>query len=288
MSYLAHVATLDMGFLEDLQYSANFTTGICDASHSTPAKTITSGELRGLAWAFRNLFMAHVATQDAEAGGTLPASCLPSAYWKKLLDDQLAYYKPNMADPNNQTFRLVPGGDRFGPWQVDYMLMSLAFGVLTGHADWTSFYVWALGNAIARTNGTSGYPPGWGGAYYLNTCEWMKGPDGKPDQNRFDHTKRLDWRGTFLYQQSDPNGGQPTAAQIASLNSDPLNGGKAIVGNEYLMTTRAVLVMAAALEKKGLANIRASYPELDKCITNVERMVRNYGSVNPRASVLVG
>ena len=288
MSYLAHVATLDMGFLEDLQYSANFTV-LADGYVSQGRNIATIfGELRGVAWAFRNLFMAHAATQDAEAAGTLPASCHPSAYWKKLLDNQLAYYKPNMVDPNNQTFRLVPGGNRFGPWQADYMLMSLAFGVLTGHSDWAPLYLWALGNAIARTNGTSGYPPGWGGAYYLNTTEWALGPDGKPDQNRYNPAKRLDWATTFLYQQNDPNGARPTPAQIAALKDDPLNGGKAMTGNEYLMNTRAVLVMAAYLDKKGLANVRTTYPDLDKCVTIVDRMVRNAGSVNPRASLISG
>lgn len=288
MSYLAHVATLDMGFLEDLQYSANFTV-LADGYMSGGRKIATIyGELRGIAWAFRNLFMAHAATQDAEAAGTLPATCHPAAYWKKLLDNQLAYYKQYMIDPNNQTFRLVSGGQRFGPWQCDYMLMSLAFGVLTGHSDWAPFYVWALGNAVARSNGTSGYPPGWGGAYYLNTVEWVTRPDGKPDQNQFNAAKRLDWGGAFLYQQNDPNGARPTPAQISALKDDPLNGGKAMVGNEYLMNTRAVLVMASILDKKGLANVRATYPELDKCLTNVDRMVRNYGSVNPRASVVAG
>ena len=58
-----------------------------------------------------------------------------------------------------------------------------------------------------------------------------------------------------------------------------------MVGNEYLMNTRAVLVTASVLDKKGLANVRATYPELDRCIANVDRMVRNYGSINPRASV---
>ena len=133
-----------------------------------------------------------------------------------------------------------------------------------------------------------GYPPGWGGAYYLNTAEWVMGPDGKPDQNKYNPAARLDWGSTFLYQQNDPNGARPTPAQMAALKDDPLNGGKAMVGSEYLMNTRAVLVAASVLDKKGLANVRATYPELDKCIANVDRMVRNAGSVNPRAAIVAG
>jgi len=287
MSYLAHVASLDMGFLEDLQYSANFTI-LCDGYMSGGRGIATVyGEYRGIAWAFRNLFMAHAATQDAETAGTLPVSCHPSTYWKTLLDNQLAYYTTKYVnDPANDYYRLVSGGNRWGPYGCDYMLMSLAFGVLTGHADWVPLYLWALKNAIDRTSGKSGYPVGWGSAYFLNAFEWAKKPDGTYDQGQYDTSKPLDWYGTFLFQQNDPNGRRPTAEEVAALKADPLNGGKAITGQEYLMNTRAVLVMASYLDKKGLANVRAMYPDLDTCIANVDRMVRNYGSVNPRASVV--
>ena len=52
------------------------------------------------------------------------------------------------------------------------------------------------------------------------------------------------------------------------------------------MASRAVLVMASYLDKKGLANVRGMYTDLDTSNANVDRMVRNYGSVNPRASVV--
>lgn len=268
-SYLAFMATLDLGFLEDLQYSANFMV-LADAYMSARRGVATIyGEYRGVAWAFRNLFMAHIATKYAEGLGILPSECHPSSYWKTLLDNQLAYYSQFMADPANQVFRLVCGPGTFGPWQVDYMLTALAFGVLSGHADWTPLYLWALKNAIDRTSGESGYPPGYGGAYYM--------PGDQPD-----------WKSSWLTGIPTLSGAQPpTAAQIATLTADPLNGGRAMIGNEYLMTTRAVLVMATYLESKGLANVRAMYPELDTCIANVDRMVRNYGSMNPRVSVVL-
>jgi len=82
MSYVAYQATGDLGILENVQYNGNYTI-LCDAARSVHGAAIISGELRGVAWAFRNLFMAHVATQDAEARGGLPASCHPSSYWKK-------------------------------------------------------------------------------------------------------------------------------------------------------------------------------------------------------------
>lgn len=289
LSYLAHVATGDPVFLRDLQHSANFMV-LTDASKSTPKAAIISGELRGVSWGLRELFGAHVATQDAEALGPLHPSLKPSSYFKKLLDNALTYYGLLMIDPAQSVFHLVGGGTRFAPWQVDYNLSALAFGVLTGHSDWVPLYLWAFKNVYDRTSGKSGYPVGWGGAYYLNTCEWGKNADDTYNQGIFDASKPLDWAGTFLFQGNDPNGAQPTPAQIASLKADQFNaanGYKPFVGAEYLMTTRAVLVMARYLHKLGLVDVKAVYPDLDLCFANVDRMVRANGSMNPRVSVIL-
>ena len=275
MSYVAYCATLDETFLEDLQYSANFTV-LCDAYVSAQLKRATLyGEYRGVAWALRNLFMAHAATQDAEAAGALPPSCMSSGYFKTLLDNALALYGQSITNPARQVFRivsdLVPAGSTtaaMAPWQCDYMLTALAFGVLTGHSDWTPLYLWALGNAIARTDAASGYPPGWGGAYYLDAT--------KPD-----------WHSAFLAGIAGLGGAEPpTPAQMADLKADPYHGGVPIQGAEYLMTTRAVLVMADYLDKKGLAGVRRAYPNFDTCLKNMNRMFSSYGRVNPRVSVV--
>lgn len=279
MSYYAFLATRDPVFLQGVQYAANFMP-INDAALSAKLKkAVPHGEYRGISWSFRNLFMAHRATQIAEQAGTLPASCHPSSYWKTLLDQALAYYGQVITDPTptRQYFRTVvdTGADRFAPWQADYMLEALAFGVLTGHPDWAPLYLWALKNAIDRTSGQSGYPPGWGGGYYYNAFEWAKNPDGTYNQNAYDRTKPLDWYGTFLFSQNDPNANMPTAAQIAALEADQFNGGKAFVGVPYLMATRGVLVQAQYLDDLGLCNVRQTYPDLDFCVSVVDRMLHN-------------
>jgi hypothetical protein len=278
MSYVAFQATGDLGFLENVQYNANYTI-LCDASKSTHGAAVISGEYRGVAWAFRNLFMAHVATKDAEALGNLPASCRPSSYWKTLLDNQLAYYNKCMSDPNQALWRLVGADGMWGPWQHDFMMMALSFGALTGHSDWTPLYLWALGNVIARTNGTSGFPPGYGTPYYMGV-----GPNG-------DRSPRFQsWAEAFeeIKNSANPNIHYAglTQAVYDRLKADPMNGGKAFVGQESMLTTRAVLVMANYLDKKGLANVRAVYPDFDACLANAQRMFLAGGWVNPRASVV--
>ena len=131
--YVAHKATGDLGFLESLQYHANFLVCTDSILSNGQGKAIPSGEYRGLAWAFRTLFMAHVATQDLEAIGPLPSYLLPSSYFKTLLDNALAYYSQCMTNPAAQIFHVIVNGvpTSFAPWQCDYMLTALAFGVLT-------------------------------------------------------------------------------------------------------------------------------------------------------------
>jgi hypothetical protein len=286
MSYVAYLATLDPGFLENVQYNANFTI-LCDAWISGQRNTATIyGELRGVAWAFRNLFMAHVATKDFETkctaeGILFPDNLMPSGYFKALLDNQLTYYTKVMSDPNQQLWRLIAIDGMWGPWQADYMLTALAFGVLTGHDDWTPLYLWALGNVVARTNGTSGFPPGYGTPYYMGV-----GPNGATSP-RFQS-----WGEAFdeIKNSTNPNihNAGLTQAVYESLKADPLYGGKAFMGQGSMMTTRAALVMAAHLEKKKLANVRAIYPDLDPCLSNVNRMFHAYGLVGARTSVVIG
>jgi hypothetical protein len=52
------------------------------------------------------------------------------------------------------------------------------------------------------------------------------------------------------------------------------------------MGTRAVLIMAAYLDKKGILGVRQTYPELDTCVANLNRMTRG-GVINPRISVVL-
>jgi hypothetical protein len=272
LTFTAFYATgMDLGLLLNLQHAANFIT-ISDAANTSAAKgaVINPEQTRQIAWGLRSMFEAHVATQDAEAAGALSADLHPSSYFKKLLDQNLAFYGRYMADPARQDLRLVGDPTKLSPWGYDYLLTSLSLGVLTGHSDWTPLYLWILGNAIARTSGKTGYPPGYGTAYGIEPLA-----PGATWATAFAITSKMEIAGGNLKQ-----------ADVDRLKVDPLNGGVAMAGHEYLFTTRAVLVMAAHLDKKGLAPVRQMYPELDACLQIVHRMVRAYGAMNPRVSVV--
>jgi len=293
MSYVAYMATKDAGFLEDLQYSANFMLLFTSYFGPPTAAVISCSQQRGLAWGLRELFMAHVATTDAEAAGTLPASCMPSRYYKTLLDNALAFYLPDLTNPANQTFQIFPAHalkDGFeAPWQQDYMVTALAFGVLTGHSDWAPVFLFALGNLISRLSGKSGWPPGVGGAYHIQIFESAKNADGDVEPN----TERpLTWAqaytalGSSSVVKSDQGHISLSAEQVAALQNDPLNGGVPAIKNAYLETTRAAMVMADYLDKQKLAKVRQTYSTFDTCLTNVQAMFRAWGRVSPKVSVI--
>lgn len=269
--YMAHKATGDLGFLESLQYHANFMV-LADAANSDKlGKATPSGEYRGIAWAFRTLFMAHVATQDAEAAGPLPDYLMPSSYFKALLDNALAYYGQAITDtttPGRQTFRVVlPMIANWAPWEHEYMMQALAFGVLTGHADWAPLFMWALNQVIDRFSGNSGWPPAWFG-YYLDCTQ-------------------PNWAAAFTALQANNFGSvSPTAAQIAALAADPFNGGAAMEGAESFQATQAVLAMAQYLDNQGILAVRATYPLLDACFATVSRFILSAGIQEPRHAVL--
>jgi hypothetical protein len=279
LSYMAHQFTDDLGFLENLQYQANFMV-LCDAYLSSSfRKAIITGEYRGWGWGMRDLFAAHVATADMEAkfaaaGKPWPKWLHPSSYFQTLLDNSRAYYSSVLTDPACQVFRLiVPGGmSFFAPWMADYVLSALAFGILTGHKEWGPIYLWALGNVMARADYSyQKYPPGYGCQYYQ---------DGSAPS----------WYQSFL---NGVTGQQvpPTQAQIDALDpakgGDPYNGGKAMIGWEYLETTRAVLVQAQYLHQEGLLDIKTTWPNLDAASANIDHLVHGDGILNPRQSVIL-
>ena len=91
IAYVACLATMNPVYLRELQYNANFAL-VSNAYLSSQLGLATiTGERRAIAWGLRDLFMAHATTKDFEARGALPDDCMPSSYFKTLLDQSLAY-----------------------------------------------------------------------------------------------------------------------------------------------------------------------------------------------------
>jgi hypothetical protein len=275
LTYLAFQASHDIGLLYNLQHAANFDSiqhPYFSANFTgDPPKAIVSAEqTRELAWGLRCIFEAHTATKDAEALGILPADLHPSSYFKALLDNNLAVYGKQMLDPTRQTFRLIGPDLMVGHWQYDYLLSTLAFAVLTGHSDWEPLFLWTLGNIIARTNGTSGWPPALSATYYMFTV-----PGGGNSA-----LPRYTWAQAFDDQMANPythlSKADHDAILAAPLKLSPLQDGTSLMG------ARFVLTLADYLDKKGLAKVRKEYPDFDTCLTNANNLMKSYGRIAER------
>lgn len=270
----AYRATGDLALLLQGQAHATFYFLQSALYSNQQGKAILTSEQRGVAWGLRDLFAAHAATRDAEAAGLKTGPGTPfktAAYFQTLLDQSRTVYETiYRGDPSNQVFKLVGGNGEWAPWQQDYVIQALAFGILTGHSEWTALYLFALGNAIDRTSGKSGWPPAWSGYYQ----------DGA----------QTSWANSFMAGYPGLSGAEPpSAALVAQLTADPFNAanGYAVVGTgEYMEGTRAGLAMALYLTNENILNVRATYPDLDLCYANAHRMVLKSGGVGPRHSIL--
>jgi hypothetical protein len=284
LTYVAFQASRDIGLLYNLQHAGNLPSiqhPYASANYTgNPPKAIVSPEqTREIAWGLRLIFEAHTATKDAEALGILPADLHPSSYFKGLLDNNLAYYGPMMNDPDRQTFRLIGPTPRVAHWQCDYLLSVLEFAVLTGHSDWTQLFLWALGNIVARTNGTSGWPLALCAVYYMNTV--LGGYSAAPGAKQFTWSEAFD-------NQLVP------ADAINVLSKEEYD---AIVANPQklfpkydgtsLMGARFVLTAADYLDKKGLAKVRATYKDFDSCLENMELVAQQHAVIQLRGANVI-
>jgi hypothetical protein len=283
MSGLAALATENDGVLENLQHEANWIL-FTDIGGTDPLLRPHCGvsEMRGSAWTLRQVTLAYIATKDREKRGPLPSFLLPSSYWQGILDRSLTFWMSRVNDPGEQYYRLLTMGraDTFAPWQANYVLTVLAYMVLIGLFEWQPVYLWCLKNAIDRASGHSGYPPGWGTAYYLRILPYKEGTT-QPDFN----APYLTWEESFATLINQPEGGC-SQEQYDALMADPHNGGVAMQGQEYNVNMRQVLVQAQYLDDHGICPVRAHYPELDACANTLESQTRAYGLMNMRASVV--
>jgi hypothetical protein len=172
--------------------------------------------------------------------------------------------------------------DTFAPWQANYVLTVLGWMVLIGLEEWQQVYLWCLKNAIDRSSGKSGYPPGWGTAYYLRILPYVAGSN--PPIIDF-NAPYLDWAESFATLLTTAEGGI-SQDQYDALLADPYNGGVAMQGQEYNVNMRQVLVQAQYLNDNDICPVRAMYPELDACANTLESQTRAYGLMNMRASVV--
>lgn len=290
-AYIAGAATKDLIYLSTVQAEAEFAI-VSSAEASGPGGVVIHGEWRGSAWGHGMLFKAIRLTQDFESRGPLPPRYRSSAYFLKLNASTLAYWSAQMTSDVGiaSGVCMEAGAVTVGPWQQNYWLMVLAFGMLTGRQEWLAFYLRMLKFAVMIYGGADGFPPGYGTPYYIDIRDdnGVAIADGK---TLFADFLKNELRNALTAaahgQQYDP---QVTQAQYDALQKDPLNGGKAMVGAGYNISGRAALVMGDHLDRNGPAwirgKVRAAHPSFDLALKNIQAMVLAAGYMEPKVSVI--
>lgn len=259
----------------------------------------------------------------AAAGKAWPPSAHPSATFKKIIDNSLGWWLKFCNDPLNQTFHTVSSTSREGPWQHNYVLTELPLALLFGLPEWAPVYKFLLKNWIDQTSGKSGWPPGFGTDYYFNvapttppdpTLDFVGQALWRLNESHIDGSKRFAswgeaWAARVQSMKDERTasnlGGIPAGdpaeaaaiaktqaewaaidAQAAKLAADPLNGGQAMQGFGYNLTTCAVGNIASYLDKMGIFPTRQEFPDFDTCLKNVRDYVNDGGWMDPRVSIV--
>ena len=79
--------------------------------------------------------------------------------------------------------------------------------------------------------------------------------------------------GVFLGAPGPGGAERPSPEQVEALNAGPYHGGSPVKGAETVMITKAMLVMADYLDRKGLAWVRRTYPSLGYLLQEYEAHV---------------
>lgn len=175
LAYLPYLLTGDPYHLETLQFQGTYNVGWSlyhRALQNLPV--LYPGQTRAYAWGLRTLAQLARVTPEKT-----PRWLLPQPYWKRMLDDNLAYFTRTYLDdqkPASAVFRAATMQDQIGSWQECFLATSMGWAVLVGFKEWQKAFEWKIGSTIALSAGKSGWPRQWCSPYYYN----LRGPSDGP------------------------------------------------------------------------------------------------------------
>ncbi len=104
---------------------------------------------------------------------------LGRSHWKKILDDNLAYFQREWVrgpKPEQTVFRSATRPDIPQAFQEDYLALVLGCVVELGFEEWREAFAWKVGSTIARSDGLHGWPAQWSSPYMYS----VRAKDGAP------------------------------------------------------------------------------------------------------------
>lgn len=237
--------------------------------------TVWNRQVRGTAHLLRGLFYCYWATVYAEEAGNLPADCLPSTIWKKIIDNQVwQFWKFIEPDPYFRKFSAL--GSHVAWWQHDMLNQVLALYAGKWPEVWGPIYIKFLGNLVARINadGKKQWPVAiptwyWGKLF----AKGASGPFGGGYAELWDYWSKQQAAGVV----DDGNTGQLSPAQVAALNADPTNGGTYVNPSEYQSWVFGAIALAVHRDRGVLAGaISKVYPRLEAAYSEQRAMLAKW------------
>jgi hypothetical protein len=185
-AYVPFMLTGDPYALEWIQFTAVYNV-VC-LSPGARANFSLGNAVRAVAWALRSLVHAATVIPD-----TVPNWFLPRSIFKSRLDDQKKWFMDKYVNgttkpcsdlwilqtPENSpgsATSVPPAGTYVSIWMEDFLTTILGWTVALGHSDWLPILEWKAKDAMARTNGTSGWIRAVPTMYQCTTREGPTGP----------------------------------------------------------------------------------------------------------------
>jgi hypothetical protein len=176
LAYMPYLLTEDPYYLEELQFAVTLAAGRDPVYREKSNMIIGASQVRSLAWMLRS--MAHAALVTPV---DTPQWLLPKVYWVRKLANNREWFDrtyTNSASPERVIFRTaavfndeaegpIPRGTYEAPWQDEFLAFVLWWMVQMGFHEWQPAAEWSTLGTVARTNGTSGWPPSFSTPYRL-------------------------------------------------------------------------------------------------------------------------
>jgi hypothetical protein len=204
LSYLPYLLTGDLYHLEELQFVTSWQIArFVNGRNQGFGQQFWIVQPRGMAWGLRHLFQCAILTPS-----TPHEYLLPAGFFKKILDNTLAWYNSeNIMLSNNKVCSLYHSTDVgnssnlysirnsiladnrtgaacakvtslfFAPWQEFFLIVIIGWMLQLDFSEWKPLYNWYLLQIDSLTNGTSGWNK-WVCAPYRI---WLTDKNGSPN-----------------------------------------------------------------------------------------------------------
>lgn len=217
-AYVPWLLTDDPYFLEGAQATCNYMVmeqNLTQIRATTPG--ITTGQARGMAWGWRDVFQLAHGTP-----GTMPGWILPRSYYRdKLVPAQLSWanrYLNNPARVCNGVFKLMPGTNGTQAFMQTYI------GIVAGWIKWTGVfpefdpvvnYVTHQLMVMCDPNDAYGWRRSYPSPYYMPVADARLSPNmGHAPEQGYNAVDSVNTPASFAELQDDFFKQGPTAAAL--------------------------------------------------------------------------